>query len=875
MESSELPAIGRRRFLQSTILGSVGLAINGRPVLSAAAQWTDDPPLLAKNGKSTFSICVSEDASPSEKNGAEELQSFLHQMSGAHLPIITDAADIRGDLILVGNSRFLNKLGVEIPFTQLGPEGFVLRTVGRHLVIAGGKQRGTMYGVYTFLERLGCRWFARDVSRIPKTSTLIVLPLNETQRPAFEYRESYFTEALDKNWAARNKMNGSFTELDESTGGKVEYYPFVHTFYELVPPEKYFAEHPEYFALQDGKRRSENAQLCLTNPGTLRVATLKVLAWIKEHPVATIYSVSQNDAEGYCECDNCKHVEQEEGGAHSGPLLRFVNSVAAEVEKEHPEKLIDTLAYWYSAEPPLNVRPRPNVRIRLCLNGACEAHAYDVCERNEYIMKNLRAWSKITNQLYIWHYVQNFSHYLMPFPDFDELAADIPTYREHGVVGLFLEGDCVPGGGGENAELRSYVMARLLWDIRVNVNETVDEFLAGYYGKAAQPMRDYFDLLHRQVRPAPQGKGYHMWMDSEPSDSYLSSEFLTQSLNLFRQAEAAAENEDTRRRVRKAQLPLDFLALTQFKRFEVQRDSYGPIDLDTLNRRYHTFMDNVRSFGMTELHDGSKLEEDDTSFAAIRPYSVVRLENPSCQIAVVPELSGRIVQMIEKRTGKDLLRHPDPADLSYPDLGGLATFAYPDFLAEKPWKMTWALNSTQEPREVALTGSCLNGLKMHRTLRLTDDDVFVHTETVLENSGPSALDVVLESRFEADPGTLERVAVVFRTQDGKAVEKKLIQSVEPSSTRMDPGMQIRKDYTGPDLPDNEWKLVNRTTGLELVNRFPRLQVERSFIKWGARADKGVILGLWSKKKTLAPSEKLRLEADYGLTQRGGVESRAI
>ncbi len=52
----------------------------------------------------------------------------------------------------------------------------------------------------------------------------------------------------------------------------------------------------------------------------------------------------------------------------------------------------------------------------------------------------------------------------MPFPDFDELAADIPMYKRHGVVGLFMQGAYRRAAAAENAELRSYVMAKLLWD---------------------------------------------------------------------------------------------------------------------------------------------------------------------------------------------------------------------------------------------------------------------------------------------------------------------------------------------------------------------------------------------------------------------------
>jgi hypothetical protein len=318
---------------------------------------------LVENGKSNYSIVIAPDASPSERHGAEDLQKFLEEMSGARLPI-TSEPQLR--MVLVGNSPALETLNLRISFADLGTEGFTLKTSGPHVVIAGGRVRGSMYGVYAFLEKLGCRWFTPEVSRIPKTRTITVAPLDETQKPAFEYRETFFSEALDRDWAARNKTNGSFQHLDAAVGGKVQYYPFVHSFDQLLPPSRYFNQHPEYFSLIDGQRRAQGGQLCLTNPEVLRLGIESVEQWIAANPEATIISVSQNDRYGYCECDNCRRVEQEEGGAHSGPLLRYVNALAEQIEKKHPDKLIDTLAYQYTEDPPAVTRPRRNVRIRLC-----------------------------------------------------------------------------------------------------------------------------------------------------------------------------------------------------------------------------------------------------------------------------------------------------------------------------------------------------------------------------------------------------------------------------------------------------------------------------------------------------------------------------
>ncbi|HTS60389.1 MAG TPA: DUF4838 domain-containing protein, partial [Candidatus Acidoferrales bacterium] len=801
---------------------------------------------------SGYAIVIGTEASPSERHAAEEMQSFLEQISGARLPISTEA---HPRMVLVGDSAPLRALKVVIPYRELGPEGFVLKTAGPHLVIAGGKLRGSMYGVYTFLEKLGCRWFAPGVSRIPHTPTITLPPIDEMQKPAFEYREPYFSEAADRDWAARNKVNGVLMKLDASTGGRVQYYPFVHSFNTLVPPEKYFRDHPEYFSLIDGKRRAERSQLCLTNPDVLRVGVESVERWITEHPEATILSVSQNDWSGWCECDNCRRVEQEEGGSHSGPLLRYVNALAAEIEKKHPDKLIDTLAYQYTEDPPAKARPRPNVRIRLCPIGVCEAHPYGQCPYSAYFMKNLNAWSKITDRLYIWHYNTNFAHYLLPFPDFDELAADIPMYKEHGVVGLFMEGAVTAGGGAENAELRSYVMAKLLWDPRTDFKRAVDEFHQAFYGRAAPAMLEYFELMQRQVRRPPGGQGSHLWIYDSPGAPYLNTDFIDKAAELLGHAEALAENDTVRVRVRKARLGIDYVRLTRAKRFHVDGEWYRPDDLNGLKERWSTFVARLGQFGITNLSESSLLARDTRDFDGyVRPYAAVTLENEHLRVHVVPDLAGRVVQIFDKHTGKELLFQPDPSAKQYPNLGGLTVAPFSDYLARAPWATRWALAPGGTATETALDGSCENGLKVRRRLWLEGSTL--RTRTVLENAGSEPIDALLESRWEVDPGPLDAASLSYRTQAGVPTETRFIQ----------PGRQPsgNETYAGTEQPDGEWSIVMRGGGPVTVSRFAKDQVARCFLNWTAKGENRVGLTVASERRTLKRGESLMLDADYGV-----------
>ena len=811
-------------------------------VLSASAALAK-PIDLVKNGRSTYRICLAGDASPSEKRAAEELQQFLQEMSGARLPVVTGCTEVRSPQVLVGRSPALDRLHLDIPFDRLGPEGFVLKVSGPHVVIAGGRLRGTMYGVYAFLEMLGCRWFTRDVSRIPKTPDVRIEALDETQTPSFEYREPYFTEAFDGEWASRNKSNGAFMQLDPSMGGKVVYYPFVHSFYHMLPPDKYFKDHPEYYSLIDGKRRFERGQLCLTNPDVLRLSIGVVREWIRQHPEATIFSVSQNDWTGWCECDNCRRAEQEEGGEHSGPLLRFVNQIAEQIERESPDKLIDTLAYWYTENPPLKTRPRRNVRIRLCPIGVCEAHPYEACTLSAYFMKNLRAWSEITNQLYIWHYNTNFAHYISPFPDFDELAADIPMYHRSGVVGLFMEGAYAPGGGAENAELRSYVMARLLWDHRSNVQDAIREFTDGVYGKAAPYVRSYLDLLHREVRTPPQGFGSHLWIYNIPR---LSTGFLAEARRLFAEGEKAAEDETIRRRVVKARLPVDYIEYLNAQEFDVRNGVYAPADLGTVTDRFQALFAALRGFSITSIREGVELATMEKEFAEnIKGYQIVSADNGAVHVDMVPGLNGRMIRLVDRKTGRDLLARVDPGDRGYPNLAGWVVNAYTDYHARSPMPCTWNVDPVEEAGTISLTGKLEGGLVLNRTVRLAQDGT-VRAVASIRNGGRDPVELALQVRVDIDPGDPDRAVFEWKQRDGKEVAANLIRPErEPTGN---------ETYLGTDQPDGECRLTTAGRERATVYRFPSAQVARTFVNWTAKGIPRATIGLWSPQTTLPPAK---------------------
>jgi len=562
---------------------------------------TAAPLRLVEDGKSRYCIVIAKDASPSEHFAAAEFKRYIQQISGATLPYAPDGPNPPAKAVMIGDSEAFRSLKLSMPADASGDEAYLIRTSGERFVIVGGRLRGTMYGVYSFLEdALGCRWLSQKADKIPSLSNITVPNLDIVEKPAFEYRDVFIREAMNKEYASRNKGNSANAGLDAARGGSIGYYPFVHTFASLVPLDKYWDAHPEYFSMINGKRTRQNTQLCLTNPDVLKIATETVLGWMRDHPEAELYSVSQNDCYNNCQCDRCKAIDEEEGSP-SGLVLRFVNAIAEETEKTYPDKLIDTLAYQWTEKPPKITKPTHNVRVRLCPIFCCEAHPYEKCDapENKAFLENLSNWAKVTDQLYIWHYNTSFAHYLNPFPDFRQLADSARLYKRAGVKGIFWEGSYPPGGGGELGLLRAYLLSKLSWNPDVDAEAVMKGFCSDYYGAAGRFIWGYVQLLEDKVTK----DNIHMKIWAAPTDAFLTPEIIAQADRLFDSAESAAESAEILDRVRQARLSIEYVKLMQ----PIMRNEFKGKEAQ-FAARLDAFVARCRGYGMTHISEGEGLD---------------------------------------------------------------------------------------------------------------------------------------------------------------------------------------------------------------------------------------------------------------------------
>jgi len=559
---------------------------------------TDETVTIAQNGEAKAVIVLTDDAAEPERHAANELAGFLRQITGATFEI--KAPPAAGQSRLLVGPGAAKSAAADFSTDGLGSDGIVIRTVGNDLILAGGRPRGTLYAVYTFLEEyVGCRWWSSQASTIPIKPTLRIGRLNVRYVPPLEYRETFWFDSFDGDWAVRNKSNGNSEQLDAKRGGKHTYEGFVHTFFPLIPPEKYFEDHPEWFSEIDGKRIHERAQLCLTNE-EMRAELIKNLRErLRNNPAATIASVSQNDWHGNCKCSKCEAIEKEEGSP-AGLRLRFVNAVAEDIEDEFPNVAIDTLAYQYTRKPPKITKPRPNVIVRLC-SIECSFSKPLADERNKEFRDDIVGWSQICNRLYIWDYTTNFRHYIMPHPNLRVLGPNVKFFVDHSVKGLFEQG-AYTSNGAEMAELRAWVLARLLWNPALDGQKLIDEFIGGYYGPAGPHIKDYLQIIHDAV----EASGDHLGCFSEHTAKFLSFETLSKGWERLKAAEdAVQDNPDLRFRVQVAQLPIMYTFIMRWDDMRQACEAAGddwPMP-ESIEATYEQFKEVARKNNVTRLNE--------------------------------------------------------------------------------------------------------------------------------------------------------------------------------------------------------------------------------------------------------------------------------
>lgn len=530
------------------VLAAVAFLLATMPWSSATAAER----LLVDEGQPRAEIVTAEAPPRMTALAAEELQSHIEKISGATLPVVTaPSADVPLK-IYIGRSPRTDALGIDD--TGLEHGAFRMQTVEDGLVLLGhdedftptqphtrhrspdhpdriraekewdalsGGHYGNPYGsrgrnyssrmelwaydlggslnaVYEFLRHLGVRWYMPGElgTIVPQIDSIPLPDVEKTVHPEFAWRRvaicQYFsTSPEDILWYLRQGFNYG----NEVVGH------FSHGLRTVTSRDTLKENHPEIYALARGGRLTKKNHACLTSRELFDAAVRFGRAMYDVYDIPMV-SMMPQDGYQFCECPLCEGMDTPErgrDGIHSDYVWGFVNRVAQELYKTHPDKGVNCLAYGTYRQPPTNIKQlSPNVYVGIVHS---RGRAFDDPEIREETLALRRAWRKMTaNKLWTWeHYPFTHRSTFTPYYYPHSIAAGIQSMQDthfgefiEGPIGPFKErGHALhePGFG----HLNFYVTGRFQWNADQDVDALLDEYYRLFYGPAGEEMKAFIE----------------------------------------------------------------------------------------------------------------------------------------------------------------------------------------------------------------------------------------------------------------------------------------------------------------------------------------------------------------------------------------------
>lgn len=805
---------------------------------------------------SSHCVQVEATASPSERRAANEVRQRLGEILSAAIPSCDEAgAQTKGKIVL-GQGPTAKALGVDPSAEALGEQGYRIKTSGNNLVIAGTPGAGTMYGAYRFLTEIaGARWYAPGVTALPKKTEIPVPQTDTIVKPAFLWRNVYYTwPGADDDFLTHTTYNSGNRDATSPLGLGYAFDGMAHSYFSFISPDEFYDTHPEYFSEIGGLRVHDDTQLCLSNPEVLNIVTERMLKRMAENPGLRQFNFSQMDHYNYCECDKCKALN-EKYKTKGGTQFWFVNELAKRTAKVYPDKLIGTLAYMYTEEPPQGLTMHPNVAVWLChMYPSCDSHPIESCGRNADYKRRAIAWSALTSHLYIWHYIVNFMHYYMPFPNFEAMSADMKFYRKIGVEGIFLQGMGQEGGGGEWSLLRPYYGMQLLWNPDQDPKALRRDFLEGYYGAAAAPLERYIELLQDKVKT----DDIHMHLYTNPAQGYLSTALLKQADKAFDEAEAAVRDDaQLLDRVKVARMPLAYARLFPYAGYDIQKGRIHWLSEILPWTELQAFFTRMDEHGFKLLREAAGDRSTMEMLYLLYSYgpSLSTIESSTLSMDVVHNLGGRALRIIHKASGKGITAWNVKAGLYFPFNGGLE-----DRVGNELPSYGWVEPASivqQGPSSITTEQTTMNGFKVRREIVLDEISAAFTVRSTVTNPGDAPAACRLHEHFEFNLGELAATQVRFTSKAGEAVAQDMTQVLA--------GMREGLHFYEQKAPAGKWTFCG-TNGLQVVETFDPNQLDYAWIYSYPEELNEVETELFVSMKTLAKGESIVFERRFEIEQ---------
>lgn len=836
---------------------------------------------------------------PTETFAAAELQRYLGLLGHPAQPLVPDRPAGQALRIEVGATPAGQRLIADWDrrLNRPGRESFVMAGMADQLVLVGGSDRATLYSVYAFLEAQGCRWFyPGELGEVVPQIERLQLPVGQQrQEPVFMQREIGLSPTPDLNaeqvidWAVKNRLTRIFGlryqqvrqqlpeekwDVWEKRGGYQNWQWIAHNFAWMLGVDRYFDEHPEYFALYKGERLRAGSpgkpgygggNLCTTNPAVIQLCADFAIAWFERHPEGLIVPLWPGDgAIKWCECETCAALGGEnftrgEAGSMSRRLITFANAVARIVGEHFPDRYLLLPAYSNYVRPVPELELEPNVMVQYCFHGDY-AHGLDGSPINRELKPQLATWAaQAPGRIGIWDYFLLGDHYSSSrevaamLPVLGRATAMLRDLQELGFSHYFTQSSTKYW---KHNPLAWYLTARLSWNPQLDDAALREDFCRTMYGAAGPQVLALLDAIDDQVRKAawyPQ-----VYADiASPSPKVFTDELLADGDRWLEQAQAQELSDLQRRRLA---LVVEVWQATKANVTTQAQAGLDPGQPWRVARGDTHYLINADGYELSaeRLEGIIRYAKDAGIWSADfqrlvfrgqkRSIPVVTLQNDTWQVGVLPELGGRLIRFIDRRSGRNVMHEP-PEDIRLDSMGsGYVHYGgYEEYIgggfAGLGWEAPFQVVS-QSDQELHLQAE-LEGYRLDRWFRL--DPAGLHITSELTNTSGESVTTSLRTHPAYSLGAGDQALLLAREDGWEAT-------------------QLSRQHDTMDAYAGAWAVIDEATNVALAHSFDPQQATCYIFHKEDRFH----LELFGRKETLAPGESLRI--DQQLTILGDARS---
>lgn len=475
-------------------------------------------------------IVLAADAKAATRFAAEELRVFVGKVFGKPVPVVAEPGAGRKSIVL-GDSRWSREAGISLDGRPR--DAFIVKTAGDRVYIVGDDsdvhlernvrggrptdlrsicraKRGTVFGVYEFLERFaGCRfYFPGELGEVVPSAASISVP----DGTLVERAPTFTQRSVSLNGGPTDMQILNWIRLRLET----EHLQCGHGLNSLDYVRRFAASHPEYFCLMANGRRAvpgsgisedTNAhslgQLCHTSgvwdeieedvlsyfrgePGERRLGK----GWGKNFSLGHADLMPQ-DGMWRCRCDRCSAAYADDPHYASELIWGNTCRVARRIRAEGLQGRIAQMAYSPYARVPAFDIP-DNVDVMVATAGPWSMRDEGYYARS---LRRVEEWRrKIGRPVWLWTYPGKVN--AMDLPAAPQVAPRAwgEYYKRVAkfVFGAYNESE---SDSFMFNYLNYYVFSRVAWDVSVDVGEVVSEHHRLMYGKGAPDMARLFDRL--------------------------------------------------------------------------------------------------------------------------------------------------------------------------------------------------------------------------------------------------------------------------------------------------------------------------------------------------------------------------------------------